>query len=1791
MKRWYEYGYEGFPSGERRRRFFRQRDDPCDSQEDLSGNDNEQEDLNSAYGREKFLCLSYGDNEEDEEDPFDDVGRWPISKSDNKRLSRKRKRKYSSWRESHDFTDEEHVLSRYSRSRERWCSAGASSLIDRRLNTEAEAEVSQDASSQVYSSYNLPDTRCSYPPVLHDHIDDGREDTHGEACKRFRYGGIIKTRVREENLWGGEDEENSLVSISSADSFFSDHDEEDTNDGTKIRNCQEGMDPPTFLPMRREEDGMLSCSCNGDPRLQSCFGGTCVSFVLQREVRCDEKKRTILRTSECKGSLPSPTFPPSSPHHSPICGLEEDIGDSTFMGRSHSSTSTSTSLENVWISVGYGGALPYSSSSTGGSNSFLDYKISHRGIRDGRSYQALPPLIRSDFTILSATASRVPVTLPSSATELAKNQRNRRGERENSVRCADSVDFPPFLPNTNARGDIHLPGELTVQCYPLSSSSSFVLRRVAEWSSLHPALRSANPKLSAHKVAPPRVGHCAVALPMSSATASALLFKPSSFSLRHSCAPSIVPSCSSSNACVNQPPHWWLLSLVFGGTSALINEHHHRVGGSTLRQCRLNGKTMAMPALCATLIIDETEEKEKEEHKSIPHSSLASATPPHERQEALGGQPASCGVFPSSPRPVRNTSSSRTSEGTTTPPPYPTPTPPPPLCTLSLPATSRLSLTHHSLYFPLSCNSDGGGYGMLDALAFATMTPWHSLSPSPMARLPHASPYSLYSTGRGEEEWSTHQPYSSIQRDENISIIREEKDLEVEKREGMEGKKGPHLSHPPDEVVQKEEEGSSTRDIVSTLLVGRCPNSFPFFGGGENEETVRPSSITPSLPPSACTGDFSICHTPSFQYPHCSSFSFAILGGTRNGWDPVPLDCFPLVHVDTTTWTWTTTQVKATGDIPRARYGHSATTLPPPTPLCMGEEEEDEKWDMEVGSVRVEKRKWGSVADMTRVPAACKGGAARKMSTTTPSLIVIVGGIGKPRQYLCDIHMFNSFSCVWREWTCAAHPMTGSRALGSVHSSGSSLGHSERSQNRSRELYKGSGASAREHFPPGKNENEMRNGMFTPATARRRRHDTSKMGATTHFAAPFSSVRSFSPFASASSASPPSTEPSSCFPCGGPRGRAFHAAVLMSPSSMCMVGRAVGGIRRCMSFQPMREKRNEKNFFFFMDSKSQKETGEGDDRCGGNEHDSEYSFENDRGTSEGELGFSFRHHFLPSARRDTPEDDVSEHLFEYLDRVLVSGIQSSTLDNDSEVCKRATKTLSSGMPLVTSLGLPSSSPSGRRSPPSLFFSLSKFSLLPSIQKKLRQRCGTTSFFSQIFYSIPSPSSTPPFSSFSPSSLYSLSTDQKDTCNSSSNDDTSKLVDSPTAYSLRCTSSGDGAKEPSHGEAEEEEEEVRLGTAVLLLIGGEGEDGMASTVWSLHFPRGEWRLWNFPFSRFGEEGRCPVWNNTNDVERRKLSGSEPNSDMHCGKGIRLPASEDERMNVKRKKEEEMVDSVRHLGYSSFSKQGFPFSERDHAPFCRESWRVERGGVEHSSKCSPLCSLFLSSSVITSIVPSARTGHRGEMVRAGEERASMGCHYNNMSGHLKEEGGPTSRLLLSRVVDGLEDQKLAYALSQQAQHARERIAHRRQAILYGGANHTPTTRHRGLASYAILTPGTAPPYSFSNSFFSLAVGSLPQAVVLPSFLWRRTVRSGEELMEDTLSFSPGLSVRGKKASEYGRYPCSTYSHWRDCAVLILGGSSSLRSTFLTTSILPSVKSLRGMAEVKLLSTLVEKTLDSE
>lgn len=73
MRGWYEFGYDGFPTGEKRRRFYRQRDDPCDSEEEHDFDDDtndrpvfyyplreSEEGTSSSYSS---LDESYGDSD------------------------------------------------------------------------------------------------------------------------------------------------------------------------------------------------------------------------------------------------------------------------------------------------------------------------------------------------------------------------------------------------------------------------------------------------------------------------------------------------------------------------------------------------------------------------------------------------------------------------------------------------------------------------------------------------------------------------------------------------------------------------------------------------------------------------------------------------------------------------------------------------------------------------------------------------------------------------------------------------------------------------------------------------------------------------------------------------------------------------------------------------------------------------------------------------------------------------------------------------------------------------------------------------------------------------------------------------------------------------------------------------------------------------------------------------------------------------------------------------------------------------------------------------------------------------------------------------------------------------------------------------------------------------------------------------------------------------------------------------------------------------------------------------
>nr|CCC53762.1 conserved hypothetical protein [Trypanosoma vivax Y486] len=55
--------------------------------------------------------------------------------------------------------------------------------------------------------------------------------------------------------------------------------------------------------------------------------------------------------------------------------------------------------------------------------------------------------------------------------------------------------------------------------------------------------------------------------------------------------------------------------------------------------------------------------------------------------------------------------------------------------------------------------------------------------------------------------------------------------------------------------------------------------------------------------------------------------SYAYLGGTSNGWDPLPLFCLWLLKVDTSKWTVSTSLIETYGEEPQPRFAHSAVVV------------------------------------------------------------------------------------------------------------------------------------------------------------------------------------------------------------------------------------------------------------------------------------------------------------------------------------------------------------------------------------------------------------------------------------------------------------------------------------------------------------------------------------------------------------------------------------------------------------------------------------------------------------------------------------------------------------------------------------------------------------------------------------------------------------------------------------------------------------------------------------------------
>lgn len=1500
--------------------------------------------------RERYRYLPQGLPVEDE-DPFDEVGRWCTGSA----------LKYQERRKRCRGPDTERNWCDQSNMRRIDCHGNSANVKFSVCNQPfPSGRTGEDANTNKSQEHVVSSHSCS-PCVPFTSPSGTNHSVENDASERFAgMTGVLSrgaVHAGRGDDWEALEQEQLVSPVSSTDSFFDTDgcrlsEEETRNDMDKM---PMGRLPTYPAEVKKKEEGFLSCSLHGDPRLTSSFGGTCLSFVLQREMVSSPRGRCVTNMPVMHGCSPSPTpgLPPSA-----------DLRGDSYVAAHGEPMSTVT---NEWISVRYGGAPPYASSSLP-SSGFERTSDAPSGAREKSG-----PIARSDFTVMRVTVRRNPVTLPCASEEMDGQTEKEREKTTGMHRTPHTIPTrPPFFHERSHQERISLQGELTVQCHPLDHCSPSVLVHVTDWGALHPILREANPKLSAHLVSPSRVGHCAVPLPMSSVAASNALFP--SLATKNTTPPSVASPLS----------HWWLLSLVYGGTSTVINERHHRVGASTLRQCRLDGKALAMPALCATLIVEEEDDDENEVPKtaewdtgprSIPTpreplpknvSRSPTASVPHRFPPPPRLAPSSCGTMEAS---FSSTSSS---------------------------SSLHRRLTHHQLYFPLRHPSEGVS-GMLPALAFATLTPW--------------------------------------------------------------------------------------------------PSPFP-----------SPSPL----------------------------FSFVVLGGTRNGWCPASLEFLSLLHVATDSWTWTTSEVRTTGAIPPARYGHSATLLPSHgAPL--------ERW--EEGKWHPHRRHTTDCFDPYLAGGTARGKKNHHpTSTTTPSCVIaVLGGVGKQRQYWSDVHLLQTATGVWRQWTFGPHPLLGHHALSPQHH-GSSLSCFPSSSNARRQESGGRACQGemREVPQTGRQKpfssSSAECGVYTVA-ATRQGENTDARSLPSRAASSSSSSLFFSP-----------PEPSCTFPCGGPRGRAFHAAVLLDASAFCHVGRSVGWA--------VKQKKKRERAPCDIHSASLEGVHAFPKRTSGGSGEEKEEAPPEHGSvhavcstslsllpskEERPLGLADRYGGftggVPRGRHGTP--DFSG----YLNTLLNATLGASAIAEPEAVDCSPTRTSSffsaptkpSRIPfLFSSFSFLSSSSSSCVAPtPSSVPIVSS----PTV---VEQRGGTSFLFGRSL----SPSCSPAFSiadrSPQPSSFHS----------------------SEISVVRRAE------EERTIGWEEEGND------SVLLLVGGEEENGLAPSVWSLHLARGEWREWVYPALCVDDErdgGRT-----REDTTAACVTEDHAESDREgeVQGGDEATATSERHATVLR---EGKAQGWNGVPASLFGDANVVSSRRSSATFLKE------GNPMHGKTHCPSSVSSLSLPAASCWMPSlSASGLRP----AGPLRpASRGTHANGRNGDGRRESG---RLLpfffLPRVVNEVESQKLAFALRQEVARTREKMAYHKSACLYRDAclqTHTNSPPHPTLV---------APEWSsdsLSNSIFSLTVGSLPQVAVLPPFLWTSTNDEGEEEMGDFsfTSLSPTTIVRASSSKPYN---CPTSELWRSCGVLISGGSSSFRSSFLTTCILPMTPSLQGMAEMKLLSAVGEGKL---
>lgn len=522
------------------------------------------------------------------------------------------------------------------------------------------------------------------------------------------------------------------------------------------------------------------------------------------------------------------------------------------------------------------------------------------------------------------------------------------------LNCFSVIRVTPLGQETASFHPSHSAPPALVSCRAMAPvAGAAAVGRLANWSSLHPALRAANPSGSA-AAAPPRLGHCAVPLDIpADVLGKCLSALPRSSS--SPCGSPVTPSTSPSvplqegkkwiDGQQDQQRVYAIAGLVLGGTSAIKNERIKDSWGDSsagrtaaLANSRLCGRTMAMPALVLTLITATTI---KEGREKVLKDWI-------KRRREDGHSKG-----------ITATAAAATTVGDDDD---------------DKDASSKVEYRYHPLYFPLLSSPDR--CELLESVAFATLTPW-PCDDARMISLPrslasHVTRENKYITDDGEENGEEGQCFSfspSAAAAMTTTPSQSNSHHYHYYHSQATNKKGPPISHFP------RNDG-----------VGGCvPHAFSV---ADLELAIQDLK------------DVSARKKRAAQFP--ALLHFVVIGGTRNGWQPVPLSSIlTLLHLHLPSWTWWTTDLPTLGTPPPPRYGHSTTT-----------DGEGSGGEAMQHPLLEPFESSSSSSDWFLTPVL--SGKERSERRTTRHLY-LYGGVGAQRQYLCDTYQLNCQTRVWRE--------------------------------------------------------------------------------------------------------------------------------------------------------------------------------------------------------------------------------------------------------------------------------------------------------------------------------------------------------------------------------------------------------------------------------------------------------------------------------------------------------------------------------------------------------------------------------------------------------------------------------------------------------------------------------------------------------------------------------------------------------------------------------------------------------